>query len=129
MCVVVFLLFLFFELLFVLFVVVVFAFSVFFCVALRRSFFFSGSLKCTSSSSSHHEHANLLCGRASHAAIYPEKLCFSILRGLRNQLINNKVMYRRELATACEEPAENEFQNSLERSGYFIDDVSGRQSA
>ena len=35
-------------------------------------------------------------------------------------------MYRGELGTVCEEPEEKEFQRSIERSGYFVDDVSGK---
>ena len=34
----------------------------------------------------HHRHACLQNGKAKHAAIYPEQLCFSILRGLRNEM-------------------------------------------
>jgi len=73
-----------------------------------------------------HDHASLQNGRAAQSAIYPEKLCYSILRGLRKQLNKTKVMFEGEFATVCEDVEEKEFQANLERRGdYFIDDVSG----
>ena len=45
---------------------------------------------CTNDGScTDHKHASLQQGRAAKAAVYPEKLCYSILRGLRNQLVEN----------------------------------------
>ena len=70
-----------------------------------------------------HEHANLQGKYAKRAAIYPEKLCISILRGIRQQLQENGLMSlnHNEAGTVCEDRSEqhNEY---LE---YFVDDVSG----
>ena len=41
---------------------------------------------------SDHRHADLQHGRAAQAAIYPEKLCYAILRGLRKQLTHGQFM-------------------------------------
>ena len=59
---------------------------------------------CTNSEGNNpHRHADLQSGRAARAAIYPEKLCLSILKGLRKELIHNKVMYTGEIGTVCED--------------------------
>ena len=54
---------------------------------------------CTNSDGKNppHRHADLQSGRAAHAAIYPEKLCLSILKGLRKELTSSKVMYTGEI--------------------------------
>ena len=44
-----------------------------------------------------HEHASLQSGRAAQAAIYPERLCYAILKGLRKQLIHDGAMYMVQL--------------------------------
>ena len=40
-----------------------------------------------------HRHANLQNSRAAKAAVYPEKLCLAILRGLRRELIDRRKMF------------------------------------
>jgi len=77
-----------------------------------------------------HRHADLTNGRAAKAQVYPEKLCLAILKGLRKQLIKDRVMFEGEIGTVCEDPSEKAFSNKIERSAcarHFIDSVSGRQ--
>ena len=50
-----------------------------------------------------HDHEVLLHGRAKSAAIYPVKLCKSILRGLRGQLIHDGVLGLNSVGTNVEE--------------------------
>ena len=52
-----------------------------------------------------HEHADLQQGYAKFAAIYPDKLCISILKGIREQLQENGLMSLNpnESGTVCEE--------------------------
>ena len=57
-------------------------------------------------SSSDHVHASLQNGKAAQAAVYPDKLCYSILRGLRKQLNKDKAMFEGELGTVCEDVVE-----------------------
>ena len=85
--------------------------------------------QCTNNgSSTDHRHANLHNGVAKTTAIYPDKLCFSILRGLRNELIKNNTMYVGEIGTVCEDPEEKHIAHWSEvnaASEWFIDDISG----
>ena len=77
-------------------------------------------------SQSDHRHADLKGGRAARAAVYPDKLCYSILKGLRRQLIKDNVLPLDGLGSVCEDAVEQEFQKSLVH-GYFVDDVSGKR--
>ena len=77
-------------------------------------------------SSSDHKHASLENGCAAKAAVYPEKLCYSILRGLRKQLVDSNIMIEGEIGTVCEDTEEKEFIHRVERcNGEFYDDISG----
>ena len=50
-----------------------------------------------------HEHASLQNGVAAQAAIWTEKLCYSILRGLRKHLTNDQVMCVDSIGTVRED--------------------------
>ena len=56
-----------------------------------------------------HKHASLQQSRSAHAAIYLEKLCFAILRGLRKQLTHDSVMNVGEIGSVSEDPIEKKF--------------------
>ena len=51
------------------------------------------------------EHASLLHDRAAQAAIWPDKLCYAILRGLRKQLTTG-IMKQGVLNKVSEDPTE-----------------------
>ena len=72
---------------------------------------------CTNSDSKNppHRHADLQSGRAAQAAVYPEKLCLSILKGLRKELTSSKVMYTGEIGTVCEDHDEKELFEEVAR--------------
>ena len=53
-----------------------------------------------------HRHASLQNSRAAKAAVYPEKLCLAILRGLCKELIDRNKMFVGQIGTTCEEPEE-----------------------
>ena len=83
------------------------------------------ALKCEGG----HRHVHLTHGRARAAQVYPEHLCYAILRGLRNQLISDKVMSVNNIGTVCEDPEETRQQNMYSMYGadvQFIDDLSGQ---
>ncbi len=46
---------------------------------------------------------HLVNGRASDAAIYPEQVCYAILRGLRKQLTQDSNMNINYIGTICED--------------------------
>ena len=72
---------------------------------------------------------NVWTSYAAKAAVYPEKLCLSILRGLRKELIDRGVMFIGQVGTICEDPDETRFFAELETriaNQMFWDDVSGR---
>ena len=60
------------------------------------------------------------------AAVWPEKLCYAILRGLRKQLCSENTMNVGELGTVSEDATEKQFTRSL-GDAYFVDDVSGKK--
>ena len=72
-----------------------------------------------------HPHASLENGRAAQAAIYPEKLCHAILKGLRKQLLKDGAMSSGEIGSVSEDATEKTFMKSLGEC-YFLDDVSGK---
>ena len=72
-----------------------------------------------------HEHACLQHDRARSAAVYSDKLCYAILKGLRRQLLKDHVMFEGEIGSVSEDPDEKLFTQSL-GDCYFIDDVSGK---
>ena len=55
-----------------------------------------------------HRHVQLVNGRARAAAIYPQRLCYAILRGLRQQLTNDRIMNVNNIGTVCEDPEEQQ---------------------
>ena len=71
-----------------------------------------------------HVHGSLENGRAASAAVYPDKLCYSILRGLRTYLNKDLVMFEGELGTVCEDVVEKQFFQELASREVFIDDIS-----
>ena len=85
---------------------------------------------CTNNgNTSDHRHVNLHRGLAAKAAVYPEKLCLAILKGLRKELIEQKVMFLGQVGTICEDADETRFFAELETrvaQELFWDDVSGR---
>ena len=84
------------------------------------------SAKCSNNGGPNdHRHANLQHGVAAQAAIWPEKLCYSILRGLRKELCKKGVMHNGDIGSVCEDNIEYDFQKSLGSDPYFVDDVSG----
>ena len=64
-------------------------------------------------------HIRLLNSRATEASIWPERLCYEILRGLRKQLNRDKVMHEGEIGSVSEDPIEKQFQKSLEHPSHF----------
>jgi len=52
------------------------------------------------------KHASLEHGAAAGAAVWPEKLCYAILRGMRKQLLHDNVMHEGEIGTVSEDPIE-----------------------
>ena len=72
-----------------------------------------------------HAHASLQQHNSQEAAVYPEALCYAILRGLRKQLTKSHVMSEGEIGSVCESHEEKQFQRTLEHGEYFVDDVSG----
>ena len=83
--------------------------------------------QCTNNgSASDHRHASLEQSRAAGAAIYSDKLCYAILRGLRKQLCSENTMNVGELGTVSEDATEKQFTRSL-GDAYFVDDVSGKK--
>ena len=76
------------------------------------------SLKCQGG----HRHVQLVNGRAHKAEIYPRPLCYAMLKGLFNELVDRGVLHpQRVLQQVCEE-AIDEVQNDLVE---FVDDLSG----
>jgi hypothetical protein len=75
----------------------------------------------------YHRHADLQHDRAARAAIYPEQLCYSILKGLRNEMIDLGIAFEGELGTICEDKDEHMFFQSIQQyDSEFYDDVSGK---
>ena len=75
----------------------------------------------------YHKHANLQNGHAAEAAVYPEQLCFSILRGMRRQLIELGVCHVGEIGTICEDLDEHKFMQEIQHyTSTFYDNVSGK---
>ena len=80
-----------------------------------------------------HKHISLQNGRAKRAAIYPVSLCLSILRGIKDQLVESKNIGINGLSVGttceervCEDLAELQWQSMVDVNGkYFIDDVTG----
>ena len=68
------------------------------------------SAKCTTNGCPNdHRHCDLHDGRAAQAAIWPEKLCYSILKGLRKELRKTGVMHEGEIGSICEDKVEHDF--------------------
>ena len=77
-------------------------------------------------------HADLSCGRARHAAIYPKKLCMALARGIRTQLEldgNGLMMVNVEGELSADEVVElNETRAQEDKSQWrYWDDVSGKE--
>ena len=77
-----------------------------------------------------HRHVDLQGGVAKHAAVYPEKLCLSILRGLRRELIKQGAMFAGQIGTVCEDTEETlrtaEMEWEVSAQNYF-DSVTGQR--
>ena len=69
-----------------------------------------------------------LCNKSSsaHAAIQPKQLCLSILRGLHEQLIGDKVMTLNGFGTVCEETSYDDEIEDTVYFGKFVDNISGK---
>ena len=73
--------------------------------------------QCTNLSNNpehYHRHADLQCSRASKAAIYPEQLCYSILRDLRAQMKSLGLEDDNSIGSICEDRDEHEFLQELQ---------------
>ena len=70
-----------------------------------------------------HRHIQLVGGRARACQVYPEKLCRSILRGIRNELVNSGIVkpMAGDMLNVSQETHEPE-----EYSEEYDDDVSGQ---
>ena len=76
----------------------------------------------------YHEHADLQNGRAEQASIYPEQLCYSILRGLRMQMRELGISNEHSIGSICEDVDEHAFIQSLtDPSCEYYDDLSGKK--
>ena len=63
----------------------------------------------------YHRHADLQHGAAARASIYPEQLCYSILKGLRKQMIELGIAFEGELGTICEDKNEYELLQAIQQ--------------
>ena len=63
------------------------------------------NVQCTND----HKHASLENGRANQAAMYPEKLCYAVLRGVRRQMVALVVAHTGEIGAICEDLDEHMF--------------------
>ena len=69
---------------------------------------------CTNDGGSHdHDHADLQHSNAARAAVWPDKLCYAILKGIRKQLLSDNVMFEGEIGSISEDPVEKQFSQSL----------------
>ena len=71
---------------------------------LTNSYFISEEVgqRCTNLyEGGQHRHVHLVSGKARAAQIYPVKLCLSILRGLRNQLVDDRLMHKTYIGSVC----------------------------
>ena len=74
-----------------------------------------------------HRHADLQGGRAARAAIYPEQLCYAILKGLRNQLKHLGLNNIGEVGSICEDFSEHLFLQEVQHYTHEVyDDLSGK---
>ena len=75
----------------------------------------------------YHQHADLQHGRAEYAAVYPEQLCYSVLKGLRNEMKQLGIQQSSSLGSICEDPEEHMFTQELhQHDSPMYDDVSGK---
>ena len=87
------------------------------------------SKQCTNvpGNPNNHQHANLQNGRAKSAAIYPEGLCYAILRGVRRQMVALGVAHAGEIGAVCEDIDEHKFiQEIIHNTSEFYDDINGK---
>ena len=76
----------------------------------------------------YHEHSSLQQSRAERASVYPEQLCYSILRGLRHQMSELGLCNCDSIGTICEDVDEHILMQSIvDPCGEFYDDLSGKR--
>ena len=74
-----------------------------------------------------HRHASLEHGRARQAQVYPEQLCYSILRGLRRHMVAHGLCHVGSVGTVCEDVEEHEINMNIQQPySQFYDNISGK---